>query len=103
MRERRRKIFKRPSGTSTETGWQDIKVSILGTYHRHIATRSDSRSGRVSSRSVALFVNAELRARARVTGSSRKASWGFMVLSPPPSALGSEETKRREPLREKGR
>lgn len=54
-------------------------------------TKSDSRSGRVSLRSVALFVNAELRARARVTGSSRKASWGFMV---PPLRLGSEETRK---------
>lgn len=63
-------------------------------YHRHIATRSDSRSGRVSSRSVALFVNAELRARARVTGSSRKASWGFMVRPPSPSRLLDQKRRR---------
>lgn len=65
---------------------------------RHTTTRSDSRSGRVSSRSVALFVNAELRAQARVTGSSRKASWGFMVLpySSPYIRLESEETRTRE-------
>lgn len=51
---------------------------------RRATTKSDSRrSGRVSSRSVALFVNAELRARARVTGSSRKASWGFYGGSSP--------------------
>lgn len=77
-------------GTSTETGWQDIKVSIRGLDLRHTTTtKSDSRSGRVSLRSVALFVNAELRARARVTGSSRKASWGFMV---PP--FGSDQKRR---------
>lgn len=72
-------------------GYQGIDP---GVELRHTTTtRSDSRSDRVSSRSVALFVNAELRARARVTGSSRKASWGFMV-PPPPLRLGSEETRK---------
>lgn len=57
-----------------------------------------SRSGRVSSRSVALFVNAELRARARVTGSSRKASWGFMV---PP--FGADQRRQGRDERRRGR
>lgn len=52
-------------------------------------TTSVSRNARVSSRSVALFVNAELRAGACVTGSSQKAPWGFMV----PFQLGSEERR----------
>lgn len=55
-----------------------------------------SRSARVSSRSVALFVNAELRAGARVTGSSRKAPWGFMV----PLQLGSEEAREKQRKKE---
>lgn len=59
-------------------------------------TTSVSRSARVSSRSVALFVNAELRAGARVTGSSQKAPWGFTV--PPQLESGEvrEEAKEGE-------
>lgn len=90
-RDRGRKIFKRPSRDKYRdrvAGYQGIDPR--DELRHTTTTRSDSRSGRVSSRSVALFVNAELRVRARVTGSSRKASWGFMV---PP--FGSDQKRRR--------
>lgn len=90
-RGRGRKIFKRPSRDKYRdrvAGYQGIDPRV-DLRHTTTTTKSDSRSGRVSLRSVALFVNAELRARARVTGSSRKASWGFMV---PP--FGSDQKRR---------
>lgn len=92
MRARKRKKnIRGTSRTSRETGWQDIKVSIRRV-ETLCTTTSVSRSARVSSRSVALFVNVELRAGARVTGSSRKAPWGFMV----PLQLGSEEAREEQ-------
>lgn len=95
MRARKRKKnIRGTSRTSRETGWQDIKVSIRRV-ETLCTTTSVSRSARVSSRSVALFVNAELRAGARVTGSSRKAPWGFMV----PLQLGSEEAREEQQRR----